>query len=77
MRSNPYSNIFGDKSMPVGGNVKLYASIHVFHLRRLKLDNYHAELDINPCYPRKITDFVIDHRGVEGGGTQAPLRRRI
>jgi DNA repair protein RadA len=64
MQSNPDNGIFGDKSMPVGGQIMLYASTHVVHLRRLKLDNYQAELDISPCYPRKVIGFMIDQRGV-------------
>ena len=78
MQSNPDGSIFGEKSMPVGGHVMLYASTHVVHMRRLKLGNYQAELYISPCYPRNGIEFVIDHRGVaDGGATQAPLRRRI
>jgi DNA repair protein RadA len=77
MHSNP-DGVFGEKSMPVGGQVMLYASTHVVHMRRLKLNNHVAELDISPCYPRKAIDFVIDQRGVaDGGATQAPLMRRI
>ena len=77
MQSNPDGS-FDEKSMPVGGQVMLYASTHVVHLRRLKLDNYQAELDISPCYPRKVIDFVIDQRGVVDDLKQAPpLRRRI
>ena len=64
MQSNPDNGIFGEKSMPVGGQVMLYASTHVVHMRRLKLDNYQAKLDISPCYPRKVIDFMIDQRGV-------------
>ena len=56
-----------EKSTPVGGQVMLYASTHVVHLRQLKLDNYQAKLDISPCYPRKVIDFVIDQRGVADG----------
>ena len=78
MQSNPDGSIFGEKSMPVGGQVMLHASTHVVHLRQLKLDNYQAELDISPCYPRKVIDFVIDQRGVVDDLKQAPpLRRRI
>ena len=64
MQSNPDGSIFGDKSMPVGGQVMLHASTHVIHLKRLKLYNHQAELDISPCYPCKIIDFTIDQRGV-------------
>jgi len=63
MQSNP-DGVFGEKSMPVGGQIMLYASTHVIHLRRLKLYNHQAELVISPCYPRKVIDFVIDQRGV-------------
>jgi DNA repair protein RadA len=78
MQSNPDDRVFGDKSMPVGGKIMLYASTHVVHLRRLKLDNYQAELDISPCYPRKVIGFMIDKRGViDGDSRQAPLRRRV
>jgi Rad51 protein len=67
--------------MPIGGQVMFYASTHVVHLRRLKLDNYQAELDISPCHPRKVIDFMIDQRGVvdiiDDNDKQAPLRRRI
>jgi DNA repair protein RadA len=63
MQSNP-DNVIFEKSMPVGGHIMLYASTHVVHLRSLKLDNYRAKLDISPCYPRKVIDFMIDQRGV-------------
>jgi DNA repair protein RadA len=77
MQSNP-DGIYDDKSMPVGGQVMLYASTHVVRLKRLKLDNRTAELDISPYYPRKVIDFVIDQRGVVDDLKQAPpLRRRI
>jgi DNA repair protein RadA len=52
IQSNP-DGAFDDRSMPVGGQVMLYAGTHIVYLRRLKLDNYQAELDICPCYPRK------------------------
>ena len=74
MQSNP-DNVIFEKSMPVGGQVMLYASIHVIHLKRLKLNNHQAELVISPCYPRKVTDFMIDQRGVVGDCNQAPLRK--
>jgi DNA repair protein RadA len=64
MQSNPDGSIFGDKSMPVGGQVMLYASTHVVHLKRLKLDNRLAELDMSPCYPRKVIGFMIAQRGI-------------
>ena len=54
MQSNPDNIIFGEKSMPVGGQIMLYASTHVIHLRRFKLYNHQAELVISPCYPRKV-----------------------
>ena len=63
MQCNP-DGIFGDRTTPVGGQVMLYASTHVVRLRRLKLDNRLAELDISPCYTRKVIDFIIDQRGV-------------
>ncbi len=64
MQSNPDNDIFGDNFMPVRGQIMLYASTHVIHLRRLKLYNHQAELVISPCYPRKIIGFMIDQRGV-------------
>jgi hypothetical protein len=64
MHSNPDNGIFGEKSMPVGGQIMLYASTYIVHLRRLKLYNHQAELVISPCYPGKVTDFAIDQRGV-------------
>ena len=64
MQSNPNYGIFGEKSMPVGGQIMLYASTHIIHLRRLKLYNHQAELVISPCYPPKVIDFMIDQRGV-------------
>ena len=76
MQSNPDDGIFGDKFMPVGGQIMLYASTHVIHLKRLKLNNHQAELDISPCYPRKVTDFAIDQRGVVDDSNQAPLRKK-
>ncbi len=76
MQSNPDNGIFGYKSMPVGGQIMLYASTHVVHLRRLKLDNYQAELDMSPCYPRKVIDFAIDQRDVVDDSNQAPLRKK-
>jgi DNA repair protein RadA len=66
MQPNPNDGIFGEKSMPVGGHIMLYASTHVVHMRRLKLDNRLVDLDISPCYPRKVIDFIIDQRGVVG-----------
>jgi DNA repair protein RadA len=75
MQSNP-DGICGDKSMPVGGYVMLHASTHVVRLRRLKLDNRQAELDISPLYPRKVIDFAIDQRGVVDDSNQAPMRKR-
>jgi DNA repair protein RadA len=81
MQSNPDNGILGDKSMPVGGHIMLYASTHVVHLRRLKLYNHQAELVISPCYPRRVIDFVVDQRGVvddiNDDDKQAHLRRRI
>jgi DNA repair protein RadA len=64
MQSNPDGSIFGEKSMPVGGQVMLHASTHVVRLKRLKLDNRIAELDISPYYPRKVIGFMIAQRGV-------------
>jgi RecA/RadA recombinase len=76
IQSNPDGDF--EKSMPVGSHVMLYASTHIVHMRRLKLDNYQVELYISPCYPRKVIDLVIDLRGVVGGdGMPASLRRRI
>jgi DNA repair protein RadA len=57
IQSNPDNGIFGEKSMPVGGQIMLYASTDVIHLRRLKLYNQQAELVISPCYPRKLIDL--------------------
>jgi DNA repair protein RadA len=76
MQSNPDDGIFGDKSMPVGGQIMLHASTHVIHLKRLKLNNHQAELVISPCYPRKVTDFAIDHSGVIDDSNQAPLTKK-
>ena len=68
--------VFGEKSMSVGGQVMLYASTNVVQLRRLKLNNYVAELNISPCYARRMIEFLIHHRSVLDGDKQDPLRRR-
>ena len=54
----------------------LYASTNVVQVRRLKLNNYVAELNISPCYARRMIEFLIHHRSVLDGDKQDPLRRR-